>query len=63
MEGEWSDEDVKDPLSEMILVLSEKTKDREGDRTLLRRWSIWVLKHDMERGLQVSISWCSLGDV
>ncbi|KAF8655350.1 hypothetical protein AX16_003085 [Volvariella volvacea WC 439] len=53
VDGEWTDEDVKDPLSDMVSVLSEKTKDKEGDRALLRRWGIWILKRDLDRGLRL----------
>ncbi|TFK73410.1 hypothetical protein BDN72DRAFT_834818 [Pluteus cervinus] len=56
VDGEWSDDDVKDPLSEMVALLSEKTKDREGDRALLRRWVVWIIGRDAERGLQLLIS-------
>lgn len=52
-EGEFVDDSVQDPLSEIVSMLSERTKDKEGDRVLVRRWGVWLLKQDMEHGLQV----------
>lgn len=50
IEGKWTDEDIKDPLSQMINLLAEKR-----DRTLTQRWGIWLTKLDPEKGLKVSI--------
>ncbi|KAF8918725.1 hypothetical protein CPB85DRAFT_1373750 [Mucidula mucida] len=41
VEGEWSDEDINDPLTDMITLLTEKK-----DRTLLQHWAIWLTKID-----------------
>lgn len=47
-DGEWSDDDIKDPLSDMVMLLTEKR-----DRTLTQEWGIWLTKRDPERGLKV----------
>lgn len=41
-------EDIKDPLSDMIRLLNEKK-----DTALIRKWGVWLLKRDPERGLKV----------
>lgn len=48
IDGEWTDEDVKDPLSSMFTLLSEKR-----DRKLTQQWGIWLIKRDPERALKV----------
>jgi hypothetical protein len=50
IEGKWTDEDIADPLSQMINLLAEKR-----DRALTQHWGIWLTKLDPERGLKVSI--------
>ncbi|KAG5651342.1 hypothetical protein H0H81_009030 [Sphagnurus paluster] len=50
IDGEWTDEDIKDPLSDMIKLLTEKR-----DRTLTQHWGLWITKRDAERGLQANI--------
>lgn len=46
--GEWTDEDVQDPLSDMFTLLSEKR-----DRALTQRWGVWLTKKDPARALKV----------
>ncbi|KIM35684.1 hypothetical protein M413DRAFT_326838 [Hebeloma cylindrosporum] len=48
IEGQWSDEDIKDPLSQMITMLTEKR-----DKALTQRWGIWLTKIDPEKGLKL----------
>ncbi|KAG7448550.1 uncharacterized protein BT62DRAFT_929636 [Guyanagaster necrorhizus] len=50
-EGEWTDEDITDPLSDMIMLLTEKK-----DRQLTQQWGIWLTKIDPERGLKLLTS-------
>jgi hypothetical protein len=49
VEGEWTDEDIADPLSSMFAFLTEKR-----DRKLTQQWGIWLTKRDPERALKVS---------
>ncbi|KAK0480717.1 hypothetical protein IW261DRAFT_1474152 [Armillaria novae-zelandiae] len=51
VEGEWTDEDITDPLSDMIALLTEKK-----DRQLIQQWGIWLTKIDPERGLKLLTS-------
>lgn len=48
IEGEWTDEEIVDPLSQMIALLTEKR-----DRTLTQQWGIWLVKRDADRALKV----------
>ncbi|KAG6815680.1 hypothetical protein H0H93_009226, partial [Arthromyces matolae] len=48
IDGEWTDNDIPDPLSDLINLLSEKR-----DRTLTQHWGLWLIKRDPERGLQL----------
>ncbi|KAG6867665.1 hypothetical protein C0993_012565 [Termitomyces sp. T159_Od127] len=48
IEGEWTDNDIPDPLSNMVALLNEKR-----DRTLTQHWGLWLMKRDPERGLQL----------
>lgn len=49
VEGQWHDEDIKDPLSEIITLVTTKR-----DRTLTQKWGLWLTKIDPSRGLKVS---------
>ena len=51
VDGEWTDDDIHDPLSNMITLLNEKR-----DRALTQKWGIWITKRDPERGLKVNPS-------
>ncbi|KAG6861142.1 hypothetical protein C0995_003410 [Termitomyces sp. Mi166 len=48
VDGEWTDDHIPDPLSNMIGLLNEKR-----DRTLTQHWGLWLTKRDPERGLQL----------
>lgn len=50
-QGEWSEEDVTDPLGDMLELLS-----REKDRVLVQKWGLWITERDPERGLKLLIS-------
>jgi vacuolar protein sorting-associated protein 3 len=50
VEGVYTDEDIKDPISTIISLLNEKR-----DRALMQKWGIWLVKIDPERGLKVSL--------
>lgn len=49
MDGEWSEDDVKDPLSDIINFLTEKR-----DKKLTQQWGIWLTKRDPTRAMKVS---------
>lgn len=49
MDGEWTDEDVKDPLSEMLSILG-----RKRDKALTQRWIVWIAKRNADGALMVS---------
>lgn len=49
VDGEWTDDDIKDPLSQMFDLLVEKR-----DKTLTQRWGLWITKRDPEKGLKVT---------
>ncbi|KAK0458932.1 uncharacterized protein EV420DRAFT_1541370 [Desarmillaria tabescens] len=51
IEGEWKDDDITDPLSDMITLLTEKK-----DRQLIQQWGIWLTKIDPEQGLKLLTS-------
>ncbi|KDR79882.1 hypothetical protein GALMADRAFT_61975 [Galerina marginata CBS 339.88] len=48
IDGEWTDDDIKDPASQMFNLLTEKR-----DRMLTQRWGVWLTKRDPERGLKL----------
>ena len=48
VDGEWSDDDIVDPLSQIINFLSDKR-----DKALSQRWGLWLTKRDPDRGLKV----------
>jgi hypothetical protein len=51
VDGEWTDDDIHDPISNMVTLLNEKR-----DRALTQKWGIWLTKRDPERGLKVNPS-------
>ncbi|KII87677.1 hypothetical protein PLICRDRAFT_54749 [Plicaturopsis crispa FD-325 SS-3] len=51
VDGEWTDEDIAEPLTEMFTLLSARR-----DRALTQRWGIWLTKHDPERALKLITS-------
>ncbi|KAF8878476.1 hypothetical protein CPB84DRAFT_1817502 [Gymnopilus junonius] len=48
IDGEWSDEDIKDPTSQLVNLLTEKR-----DRALIQRWGVWLTKRDPKYGLKL----------
>ena len=50
-DGEWTDADVQDPLTQIFDLLSEKK-----DRALIQKWIGWLVKKDSERALKVRYS-------
>ena len=53
VDGEWTDEGIKDPLEQMMALLNETR-----DRTLIQRWGLWLIKRDIASGLKVSFLHC-----
>jgi hypothetical protein len=51
VDGEWTDEDIQDPLEQMMALLSETR-----DRMLIQRWGLWLVKRDASAGLKVYIA-------
>jgi hypothetical protein len=49
VDGEWTDDDIADPLTEIFNLLTEKR-----DRVLTQRWANWLIKQDHQRALKVS---------
>jgi len=50
IDGQWSDDNIKDPKKQMIVLLSEKR-----DKALTQRWAIWLIKRDPESVLKVNL--------
>ncbi|THV05369.1 hypothetical protein K435DRAFT_961137 [Dendrothele bispora CBS 962.96] len=48
IDGEWLDEDIKDPVADMISLLNEKK-----NRSLTQKWGLWLTKRDPDRGLKL----------
>jgi hypothetical protein len=46
--GEWVDDTVHDPLSQMFALLNMK-RDRES----INEWCVWLVKRDRDRTLKV----------
>ena len=47
-DGQWTDDDIPDPLSNMLALLSEKRH-----RSLVNHWGVWLTKRDPDRALKV----------
>ncbi|KAH9478601.1 Transforming growth factor-beta receptor-associated protein 1 [Psilocybe cubensis] len=48
VDGEWSDDDIKDPLGQMVNLLTEKR-----DRALTQQWGLWITKRNPDMGLKL----------
>ncbi|KAI0064243.1 hypothetical protein BV25DRAFT_1823215 [Artomyces pyxidatus] len=48
VDGQWTDTDIPDPLSNMFTLLAEKR-----NRPLTQKWGIWLTKKDAERALKL----------
>ncbi|KAF5369852.1 hypothetical protein D9758_001393 [Tetrapyrgos nigripes] len=48
VDGEWTEEDIKDPIANIVSLLTEKK-----DRSLNQKWGLWLTKRDPERGLKL----------
>ncbi|KAI0312172.1 hypothetical protein OF83DRAFT_1287071 [Amylostereum chailletii] len=51
VEGEWSDPEIPDPLSNMLTLLVAKR-----NRALIQQWGIWLTTKDPERALKLLTS-------
>ena len=47
-DGVWTDEDIKNPLNNIVELL-QKT----SNRTLVRRWGLWLTTRNVDLGLKV----------
>lgn len=48
VDGEWTDPDIPDPLTNMFDLLTERK-----DRQLTQKWGIWLTRKDSERAIKV----------
>ncbi|PPQ88786.1 hypothetical protein CVT25_010472 [Psilocybe cyanescens] len=48
VDGKWTDEDIKDPLGQMVNLLTDKR-----DRALTQQWGLWITKRNPEMGLKL----------
>ncbi|KAF7363500.1 hypothetical protein MSAN_01006200 [Mycena sanguinolenta] len=48
VEGEWTDDDIKDPIEDMLHLLSNSK-----NRVLTQKWGLWLTRRDPERGLRL----------
>ncbi|KAF8635349.1 hypothetical protein AX17_003940 [Amanita inopinata Kibby_2008] len=48
IDGDWTDERIVDPISELVGVLQEKK-----DRALTQKWAVWLMKTDPARGVKL----------
>ena len=48
VDGEWTENDIQDPLGQMMALLSQSR-----DRGLVQRWGLWLIKRDPAAGLKV----------
>ena len=48
VEGEWTDPEIPDPLSDMFALLTARR-----NRALIQQWGIWLAGKDAERALKV----------
>ncbi|KAA1474965.1 hypothetical protein DENSPDRAFT_841652 [Dentipellis sp. KUC8613] len=51
VEGEWTDTDIPDPLTDMFTLLTERR-----NRQLTQQWGVWLTKKDTERALKLLTS-------
>ncbi|KIJ36750.1 hypothetical protein M422DRAFT_178931 [Sphaerobolus stellatus SS14] len=51
VDGDWTDEDVRDPLGQMTTLLAEMR-----DRSLTHRWGLWLVRRDAAAGLKLILS-------
>ena len=52
VDGEWTDDDIEDPLGRMMVLLNETR-----DRALVQQWGLWLVKRDTALGLKVCVLW------
>ena len=51
VEGEWTDPEIADPLSDMFALLNARR-----DRALTQQWGVWLAGKDTERALKVGLN-------
>lgn len=47
VEGEWTDDDIKDPIEEILNLLNNSK-----NRSLTQKWGLWLTRRDPERGIK-----------
>jgi hypothetical protein len=48
VEGEWTDPEIPDPLSDMFALLTARR-----NRALIQQWGVWLTGKDADRALKV----------
>ncbi|KAF8212185.1 hypothetical protein K438DRAFT_1957954 [Mycena galopus ATCC 62051] len=48
VEGEWTDDDIKDPIEDMLQLLTNSK-----NRVLTQKWGLWLTRRDPERGIRL----------
>ncbi|KAJ7109430.1 hypothetical protein C8R44DRAFT_802494 [Mycena epipterygia] len=48
VEGEWTDDDIRDPIEDMLSLLTNSK-----NRALTQKWGLWLTRRDPERGIRL----------
>ncbi|KAJ7046834.1 hypothetical protein C8F04DRAFT_1061878 [Mycena alexandri] len=48
VEGEWTDDDIRDPIEEIMNLLNSSK-----NRPLIQKWGLWLTRRDPERGIKL----------
>ncbi|KAJ7685236.1 hypothetical protein DFH06DRAFT_1357108, partial [Mycena polygramma] len=48
VDGEWSDDDIQDPIDQMLNLLQNAK-----NRALIQKWGLWLTRRDPERGIRL----------
>ncbi|KAJ7774892.1 hypothetical protein B0H16DRAFT_1508739 [Mycena metata] len=48
VEGEWTDDDIRDPIEEIMNLLNSSK-----NRALIQKWGLWLTRRDPERGIKL----------
>jgi hypothetical protein len=53
VEGEWTDDDIENPIEDMLNLLTTSKS-----RALIQKWGLWLTRRDPERGIRVNNPTC-----
>ncbi|KAJ7172426.1 hypothetical protein C8R46DRAFT_1085911 [Mycena filopes] len=48
VEGEWTDDDIRDPIEEILNLLNNSK-----NRALIQKWGLWLTRRDPDRGIKL----------